>query len=48
MKLRWAKTGKAERLRVARMMVAARRAKRAAAAKGTVRAKRAKRKARKS
>jgi hypothetical protein len=47
-RIRWAKTGKAERARVGRMLVAARAAKRAARAKGTVQAKRAKRKARKS
>jgi hypothetical protein len=42
-RIRWAKTGKAERARVARMLVAARRAKR-----GTVAAKSRPRKPRKS
>lgn len=46
-RIRWAKTGKAARLKVARMLVAARAAKRAAR-QGTVEAKRARRKARKS
>ena len=43
-RIRWARTSKAERVRVARMMVAARVAKR----QGTVQAKRKPRKARKS
>ena len=44
-RLRWAKTGKAERARVARMLVAARVAKKAAAKAGTVRSQRKRRKA---
>lgn len=44
-RLRWAKTGKAERARVARMLVAARVAKRAAAKAGTVRSQGKRRKA---